>query len=295
MVKQQNKKVQGGWVSSGRHADSAGLGGGDGTGASRPSRDILMKAVTPQDFLKYASSSLGASCTILLVHPEQSNPEVLRVAVPQSVETWMPLPVAAIDQMQLLGYEEQGSRQYPKALFRFKTGFEALGKMVAISAGRRDGLSRGAAGSGKIVDADALFYRPASSEHGSAKPKGPGITVAPSMNGVSFPYYGRGTPDGDLGPGSAWINSEGDWGLIGHVSNHSIWQHSYQVYMRLLVSQSGNGNDCVEVYRLSSEVIRLGPGHHDERDLHGSGSRVDAIRDNYWKINYFGPALGENV
>lgn len=40
---------------------------------------------------------------------------------------------------------------------------------------------------------------------------------------------GRQTSNGDFGEGSAWFDSEGNWGIECRVSNHSIWCHDYRV------------------------------------------------------------------
>jgi hypothetical protein len=108
----------------------------------------------------------------------------------------------------------------------------------------------------------------------------PGANPSPTPpKSFAWAYHGRITDDGDFGPGSAWCNSAGDWGLEDTVSNHSIWCHQYKAGFDFGTTQGGN---FVVFEHVETSDVQL-CGHHDQNVVRGNG-HSNKIRDNFAAI-----------
>ena len=111
------------------------------------------------------------------------------------------------------------------------------------------------------------------------------ILSVPSTNWPENSFRGgRWTDDGDNDGASCWCNAQGDWGITSTISNHSIWCHNYRMGIEFGHTDNNAPNTFVAYSSQTTENINL-CGHHDQKTARGSGAKIDAIRDNYNRIN----------
>ena len=125
---------------------------------------------------------------------------------------------------------------------------------------------------------------------GTLSPTTLSTNVKPYVKSAGWSYTGRQTDDGDFGPASAWVNSNGDYGCHCHISNHSIWEHAYSADFHIgRVNPDGH---FVSLLLVKTNQVML-RGHHAEGDATAGGSE-GALKTNFDSVTHILPIWHEN-